>query len=233
MEQKKLEIKKYINVSPKLRENYKSLRVNIDFCKNTPRVILLTSSIPGEGKSTVSIHLAAEIAKSGKKVLMLDVDMRKSKWFELFGLPKRDRKGVSDYLVGQISLSDALWQTDEPNLYLLLSGTIPPNPTELLGSEAFGNLLFACKEIFDYVIIDAPPLSGIIDTAVICSKCDGVLFVIESDTVSCRVVKKALQQIERAGGIVLGAVLNKLKLSNRALYGTYGTSRYYYTNYHP
>lgn len=115
----------------------------------------------------------------------------------------------------------------------MLSGTIPPNPTELLGSEAFGNLLFACKEIFDYVIIDAPPLSGIIDTAVICSKCDGVLFVIESDTVSCRVVKKALQQIERAGGIVLGAVLNKLKLSNRALYGTYGTSRYYYTNYQP
>ncbi len=231
MEQKKINIKKYINISARLKENYKSLRVNIDFCQNTPKVILITSSIPGEGKSTVSLQLSDEIAKSGKRVLMLDADMRKSKWSELFGLSKQEQRGVSDFLVGKVSLLEALWQTEEPNLYLMLAGTVPPNPSELLEKEAFKKLLDACRNAFDYVIIDAPPLAGIIDAAVICSKCDGVLFVIASDMVSCRIAKRALQQIERAGGTVLGAVLNKVKFSNRALYGTYGTSKHYYSNY--
>ncbi|WP_162610215.1 CpsD/CapB family tyrosine-protein kinase [Drancourtella sp. An12] len=231
MEAKKIEVKKYISISARLKENYKSLRANIDFCKNVPKVILITSSIPGEGKSTVSLRLANEIAKSRKKVLMMDCDMRKSRWSELFGISRQDKKGVSDFLAGKVSISDALWQTDEPNLYIMLSGTTPPNPAELLGSEAFTKLLNACRQEFDYVLIDAPPMASVIDPAVICSKCDGVLFVIASDMVSCRIVRRALQQIERAGGMILGAVLNKIKFSNRALYGTYGTSKYYYSNY--
>lgn len=231
MGHKKIEIKKYMSSSSRLKENYKSLRANIDFCKDSPKVILVTSSIPGEGKSTVSLQLSREIALSGKSVLMLDADMRKSKWPELFGISRIDKKGVSDFLAGKMAFSDVVWETEEPNLYFILSGSTPPNPAELLGSEAFRNLLDACRHAFDYVIIDAPPLASVIDAAVICSQCDGVLFVIASDMVSCRIVRRALQQIERAGGSVLGAVLNKIKFSNRALYGTYGTNKYYYSSY--
>ena len=221
MGRKKVDINEYISASARVKENYKSLRANIDFCSNAPKVILITSSIPGEGKSTVSLQLANEIAQSGKKVLMLDTDMRKSKWSELFGVSRQDKKGVSDFLAGKIALTDALWQTDEPDLYIMLAGTTPPNPAELLGGDMFKKLLDACAQAFDYVIIDAPPMASVIDAAVICSHCDGVLFVIASDMVSCRIVRRALQQIERAGGTVLGAVLNKIRFSNRALYGTY------------
>ena len=231
MAHKKIDIRKYVSISARLKENYKSLRANIDFCGNAPRVILVTSSIPGEGKSTVSLQLAHEIALSGKSVLMLDADMRKSKWSELFGVSRTDKKGVSDFLAGKIDFSDALWETREPNLYFMLAGSTPPNPTELLGSEMFHTLLEACRQTFDYVIIDAPPLANVIDAAVICAQCDGVLFVIASDMVSCRIARRALQQIERAGGTILGAVLNKIKFSNRALYGTYGTGKYYYSSY--
>ena len=231
MELKKVDTKKYTALSARLKENYKALRVNIDFCSDAPKVLLITSSIPHEGKSTVALQLANEIAQGGKRVLMLDADMRKSQWSELFGISRLEKKGLSDFLAGKVDFSEALRITDNPNLYFILAGTTPPDPAALLGGEAFKTLLDSCRESFDYVIIDSPPLASVIDAAVICAQCDGVLFVIASDMVSCRIVKRALQQIQRADGKILGAVLNKIKYSNRALYGTYGTNKYYYNSY--
>lgn len=231
MGQEILNIKQYVVSSDRNLENYKSLRVNIEFCSNSPKAILVTSSIPGEGKSTVTLKLAKEIAQSGKSVLLLDVDLRNSRFAELFGISKNERKGVSDFLAQKVTFKDVMKKTDIPNLYIVLSGTMPPNPAELLGSAKFEAFLNVCRDSFDYVIIDSPPLASVIDAAVICRQCDGVIFVIASDMVSCRIIKRALQQIERAGGILLGAVLNKVKFSNRALYGTYGTNKYYYSSY--
>lgn len=227
-----LKISSLINPTRENMENYKSLRANISFATDSPKVILLTSSIPGEGKSTVSLNLASQFAKSGEKVLYIDCDLRKSQYAKKLSLSGANRKGLTEVLQGTESASDQIWNTDVKNLYCMLSGYVPENPSELLNTQKFSRLLTACRKMFAYIIIDAPPVGSVIDAAVICKHCDGVVFVIASDMVSRRIAERAVQQLERAGGNVLGCVLNKIKYSNRALYGTYGTNKYYYGNYH-
>ena len=231
MKEQKLDVLKQIVSSRRNVENFKSLRANIDFCSNAPKVIMVTSSIPGEGKSTVSLHLANEIANNGKKTLLLDCDLRKSHLANDFRVPVENRTGLSDVLVNRISADDALFATNNPYLYVILSGTVPPNPVELLGNSQMGSFIELLKKIFDCIIIDAPPMASVIDAAIISGWCDGTLFVVASDEVSYRVIQRATGQLERAGGKILGVVLNKIKLSNRALYGTYGANKYYYGAY--
>lgn len=231
MKDLKLNVDKEITSSRRNTENYKSLRANIDFCSSAPKVIMVTSSIPGEGKSTVSLHLANEIANSGKKTLLLDCDLRKSHLADDFQVSEKDRAGVSDVLVKRISTNDALFATNNPHLYVILNGTIPPNPTELLERKQMGLLIDLLRKVFDYIIVDAPPMASVIDAAIISKWCDGILFVVASDVVSYRIVQRATGQLERAGGNILGMVLNKIKFSNRALYGTYGANKYYYGTY--
>lgn len=232
MKPEALKISSLINPTRENGENYKSLRANISFAADSPKVILLTSSIPGEGKSAVSLNLASQFAKAGEKVLYIDCDLRKSQYAKKLKLTGDDRKGLADVLKGAESASDQIWTTDVKNLYCILSGSVPENPSELLNSSKFRSFMRACRKTFSYIIVDAPPIGSVIDAAVICKQCDGVLFVIASDMVSRRIAQRAVQQMERAGGNVLGCVLNKIKYSNRALYGTYGTNKYYSGNYH-
>lgn len=226
-----LEISKILSHSRRNQENYKSLRANIEFAGDSPRTILVTSSIPGEGKSFVSCNLANEIAKNGNKVLLLDCDLRKSQHAKNLGVNAKEMSGLTEILKGKESINNCMFSTDVKGLYMIFAGSHPSNPSELLNSERFVKVLDNCKNVFDYIILDSPPIASVIDSAVICKYCDGVVFVIGSDMVSCRIAQRAVKQLQRAGGRVLGCTLNKIRMSNRALYGTYGTNKYYYGSY--
>lgn len=168
----------------------------------------------------------------GKKVLLMDCDLRRSNYAKDFHIPREERIGVSDVLKKKATLQEVLLKSDIDNLFFLQAGTVPPNPAELLQSPSFQKIITSLKNVFEYIIVDAPPLASVIDAAII-SKCtDGVVYVIASDEISCRVIRRGLEQLERAGARILGTVLNRIKFSNRALYGTYGTNKYYYGYYH-
>lgn len=231
MKDYQIKVKPNITTSRRNEENYKSLIANIEFSDETAKTIMITSTVPGEGKSTVSLHLASGYAKSGSKVLLVDCDLRKSHYGEDFRIPRRLRSGVAEILTGKKEFENEIFRTDIPGLDFLYAGRFTHNPIELFQSKRFDRLLESCVDAYDYIIVDVPPIASVIDAAVISKKVDGVVYVIASDEISCRIAKRGLEQLERANANILGTVLNKIKFSNRALYGTYGTNKYYYGAY--
>lgn len=228
---KEIQVSNQLFARRRNEENYKTLRANIEFSGVEKRVIAITSSIPGEGKSTTSMFLAAELAKNGSKTLLVDADMRKSIFAERLGISRSEREGLSEILAGKSDAEEVMYCCDLPNLYMILAGSTPPNPAELVGSRVFSDLIEQLEQQFDYVIIDTPPLSTVIDAAIIGRVSGGMILVVGSDLISYRAVQRVKQQIERSGCRLLGAVLNKVKLSNRTTYGTYGTNAGYYSAY--
>lgn len=212
------------------QEAIKTLRTNLQFSGKSNKVILLTSSHAGEGKSDTAFHLAQEIGKAGKKVLLVDADIRKSVYKSRFDI-KEETQGLSQYLSGQVeNIDQVVCKTNFENLYLILSGPYAPNPTEMLGDDQFGQLLKAARQVFEYVIVDTPPLGAVVDAAIIGQYCDGALLVIESGETSYRVCQKIKGQLERSGCKLLGAVLNKVDAKGKGSYGgRYG--RYYSGKY--
>lgn len=207
-------------------EAMKTLRTNVQFSGKNNNVILLTSGQGGEGKSDISFNLAVELGKAGKKVLLIDADIRKSVYKERYNI-KEETKGLSQYLSGQVEqIDDVVCKTNYENLYMILAGPYAPNPTEMLGDELFGQLLKAAKQVFQYVIIDTPPLGIVVDAAVIAQYCDGAIMVIEKETTSYRVFQKVKAQLEKSGCKILGAVLNKASVKGVSYYGQKATGSY-------
>lgn len=229
-------INQKITLTDPVREDYfymeamKTLRTNLQFSGKNFKSILVTSAQPGEGKSSICFHLAVEMAKTGKRVLLIDADMRRSSYINRYSVPEKVM-GLSQYLSGQMEkLNDLVCRTNYENFHMILSGPYAPNPTEMLGNEQFGDLLKATRQVYDYVFVDAPPLGPIIDAAVIGQYCDGALMVIESDAVSYRACQKIKKQLEKSGCRWLGAVLNKVDTKGSRYYGSrYG--RYSYDKY--
>jgi capsular exopolysaccharide synthesis family protein len=207
-------------------EAIKTLRTNLQFSGKSNKVVLLTSVHSNEGKSDISFNLAVELGKAGKKVLLIDADIRKSVYKSRYNI-KEETQGLSQYLSGQVEQIDqVVCKTNYDNLYMILAGPYAPNPTEMLGDEQFGQLLKAARQVFEYVIVDTPPLGTVVDAAVIAQYCDGALMVIESDSTSYRACQKVKNQLERSGCKILGAVLNKVSSKGRSsYYSRYG--RYY------
>lgn len=201
-------------------ESYKSLRTNLLFCGEEKKVIAITSCTPNEGKSTVSINLAMSLADSGKKVLFIDADLRKS---VLTGRTEVEGeiKGLSHLLSHQETIDNVIYSTNIPRFYIIYAGTVPPNPAELLGGNYFKKLLEAVRKIYDYVIIDTPPLGSVIDGAVIADVCDGSILVIESGAISYRFAQEVKEQMERCNCPILGVILNKVDMSRQGYYGKY------------
>lgn len=190
-------------------EAIKTLRTNIQFCGSSLKTIMLTSSMPNEGKSETTFALAASLASIGKKVLLVDCDIRKSvmvKQHEIKGNPN----GLSQYLSGQKTLEEVLYGTDIENLDLILSGPYSPNPAELLEDTLFHTMLEKARGEYDYIIIDTPPMANLIDGAIVASQCDGAVLVIESGVISYRLAQKVKAQLEKSGCRILGAVLNRV-----------------------
>lgn len=202
------------------QESMKTLRTNLQFSGKQHRAIMLTSAHGGEGKSDVSFHLAAEMGKAGKKVLLIDADVRKSVYTTRYRIEGKTR-GLSEYLSGQVErLEELIYMTNYENLHMILSGPFSPNPTEMLGDVLFAELVKAASRVYDYVFIDTPPLGTIIDAAVVAQYCDGAVLVIESGTVSWRLAQKVKNQIEKSGCKCLGTVLNKVDIKGARYYGS-------------
>lgn len=215
----------------KTSEALKTLRTNLVFSGPSVRAIGITSFGAAEGKSTISLQTAISFAQAGKRVLLVDADLRKSV------LPRRLRvkskvEGLSHYLTGLANANELLRETDIPGLYIMFSGARVPNSAELLGSENFAKLIPALKEAFDYIIVDTAPLGQVIDCAVMASCLDGIVMVVDAKGNSYKLERRVKTQIEKSGGKVLGVVLNQVDISKRQGYYGYGKKYYgYYYNY--
>lgn len=210
------------------KEAFKTLRSNIEFCGGDVKVIAVTSCMAHEGKSSVAMELAKSFAEAGNVTLLVDADMRKS---VLIGRYKTGavKLGLSHCLIGKHQYMDVICETDISHLYVLFSGPVPPNPSELLGSRKFSEMLDVMKRPFTYIIVDTPPLGSVIDAALVAKNCDGTVLVIENNAVSYRFVQKVKEQLDKTGSRILGVVLNKVDLNSKGYYGHYGK---YYGQYY-
>lgn len=201
-------------------EAYKSLRTNLQFCGEDKKVIAITSCTPNEGKSSVTMNLAISLADVGKKVLLVDADLRKS---VLVGRTKVKgmSKGLTHYLSRQASLIDVICSTNVPNFHMIFAGPVPPNPAELLGGKLFKEMIKSLRKIYDYILIDTPPLGSVIDSVVVAEECDGSVLVIESGVISYRFAQEVKGQLEKSNCPILGVILNKVDMSKQRYYGKY------------
>lgn len=218
-----------------MKESLRVLKTNLQFCGDDVKTILVTSSVPNEGKSTVSIDLARSLTESGKKVLVIDTDMRKSVLIGRLKVKVANGKGVglSHYLSGQRKLEEVLYSTNIDRLYMVFAGPNVSNPTEILEKKYFEDLINFGREHFDYVILDCAPIGAAIDAAVVAKHCDGAILVISQGMASSRLIQSVKKQLEASGVRILGAVLNKVKM-NKSGYGSYYGSYYgkYYGKYY-
>lgn len=205
-------------------EAIKTLRTNIQFTGKNVKTIMFTSCFPSEGKSDVTFQLCQEIGNMGKRVLLIDADIRKSAYVSRYRI-KQKVNGLSQYLSGQLAKEFLIYQTNFLNVDIIFAGPMAPNPSELLEEEAFRELLAEVRGYYDYIIIDTPPVGSVIDAAIIAKESDGAVLVIESERVSYKVAQKSMEQLEKTGCKILGAVLNKVNIEKNKYYEKYD---YYY-----
>jgi capsular exopolysaccharide synthesis family protein len=210
---------------PSVVEPYKTLRTNVLFSTlDHPRsTIVVTSAAPNEGKSVVSANFAAALAAAGHPTLLLDCDFRRPSQHRLFGRIRN--VGLSDLMLGDVAEHEVLQAVDGvPNLWLVTSGRVPPNPTELLGSDRMRDILQRLQERFAHIVIDTPPVNAVADPLIVASHSRTTLFVVEQGRTSWVAARNAVQALERVGAHVLGAVVNKVVTaeSHYAYYYRYG-----------
>ncbi|WP_223992469.1 polysaccharide biosynthesis tyrosine autokinase [Arthrobacter sp. NicSoilB11] len=206
-------------------ESFRQLRTNLQFANvaNRARSILVTSSLPGEGKSTTATNLAISLAQSGLNVCLVDADLRRPMVHDYLGLDRN--VGLTTALVGDVELEDVLQPWGEDNLFTLTSGQIPPNPSELLGSGQMQMLLGQLKDSFDMVIVDAPPLLPVTDATVLSQHVDGIVLVVGVHTLRRPELTRSLSALEMVDAKLLGVVLNRTPAKGSDSYS------YTYTSY--
>ncbi|HEL2174794.1 tyrosine-protein kinase [Streptococcus suis] len=209
----------------KTEEYFNAIRTNIQLSGADIKVVGITSVQSNEGKSTTAASLALAYARSGYKTVLVDADIRNSVVSGFFK-PMTKITGLTDYLAGTTDLSQGLCDTDIPNLTAIESGKVSPNPTALLQSKNFENLLATLRRYYDCVIVDCPPLGLVIDAAIIAQKCDAMVLVTEAGNVKRSSLKKVKEQLDQTGTPFLGVILNKYDIATEK-YGEYGN----YGNY--
>lgn len=212
-------------------EAYKTLRTNMNFIfrNNKYKKLVVTSSIPGEGKSSVSINLARVLAENGTRVILIDCDMRKPMLHKYLRAQRFRTRGLSTVLSGISTLEDSVATFSDLQFDLMTAGPIPPNPTELLASEEMEHLLDLLAKQYDYVICDTPPVSVVTDAAILSQYNAGVILVVRQKYATFKQAKKAKQNLENVHADILGCVLNQYDVSKNVKETK--QSSYYYYNY--
>lgn len=206
-----------------ISEQYRTIRTNIQYSSvdQELKAIMVTSSGPAEGKSTTIANLAVVFAQQGKKVLLVDADLRRPTVHYTFN--RNNIHGFTTILTKQTTLAKAVEETDEDNLYILTSGPIPPNPAELLSSKSMELFMEEAKREFDLVLFDTPPLLAVADPQILANQCDGSILVVFSGRTEIEQAKKGKELLENAQSKLLGVVLNHKELAKDNYYYYYGT----------
>ena len=201
-------------------ESYRSLRTNIQYSSIDKQVktLVVTSSNAGEGKSTVAGNLAYTFFQNGKRVLIIDCDLRKPSLHRKFNVSNEE--GLTDVLVGTSKLNNVMKKVDD-NLYLLTTGTLPPNPAEIIGSNTMENFLEQCKINFDYIILDTPPILPVTDSKLLAIKADATVVVVRSEISKSKHVSQAFKELEKVNANIIGTILNDVEMYSEKLYYDY------------
>ncbi|WP_066260342.1 CpsD/CapB family tyrosine-protein kinase [Neobacillus drentensis] len=204
-----------------ITEQYRLIRNNLNFASVDKEIktITVTSPEPSDGKTTTSANLAIVLAQQGKTVVLVDADLRKPSVHYAFNVSNID--GLTSVLTKDISLVEAIFKTNIPNLDILTSGRIPPNPSELLDSKTMENIMEELKELYDFIIFDTPPILLVTDSQIMANKCDGVVLVVASGKTKKDQGMKAKELLQKANSQVLGVVVNGVRAKGE-YYGYYG-----------
>ncbi|WP_179886631.1 CpsD/CapB family tyrosine-protein kinase [Bacillus sp. es.034] len=211
-------------ISPKspISEQYKTIRTNINFSSvdREMRSIMVTSSGPGEGKSTTAANMAVVFAQQGKSVLLVDADMRKPTAHYTFNVT--NTFGLTTVLTRQKMLREVIHPTEVDHLDLLTCGPVPPNPAELLSSRSMEEFLVDVYEDYDMVIFDTPPVLAVTDAQVLANQCHGTILVVSSGTTEIESAQKGKELLQSAKGKLLGVILNNREIKDTSYYYYYG-----------
>ncbi len=213
------------------REAYKSLRTNIKFIAATENAksFVITSALQMESKSNVATNLSITLAEENKKVILVDCDLRKPTIHKFFNL-KTYNHGITNVLMGDCKLQEALYHIESLQIDILPVGTVPPNPTELLSMDKMKAILDILRERYDYVIIDTPPVSVVTDATIVGGMADGVLLVVRSDYAPVEIIELAKQKLEDVNVKIFGIILSRFnaKKTNKLSGYYYSYNDYYY-----
>lgn len=226
---KKLMIQNLPVMPFEIEEAINQLRVNLGFCGDQIKTIMITSSIPGEGKSFITINLWRMLAELGKRTILIDCDLRKSEMRTRYEIGSEGGiTGIAHYLSGKVELEEAIYETNIPNGFMIPLSASVVNPTILLENPRFSEMLERCSERFDYILVDTPPLESVADALRIACHVDGTVMVIRSGVTSRKVVEDAAAKLSRSGTPLLGVILNRAQVSKN---GNYYYQHYYYGGY--
>jgi capsular exopolysaccharide synthesis family protein len=211
-----------------IAESYRSIRTALllSQAERPPKVILVTSPCPGDGKTVTTLNLGIALAQSGKKVLAIDGDLRKGRCHHL--LHMRNDGGLTNVLTGHLDIKESIQETSIDNFYLLPRGALPPNPADLLMAQKMRDTLKELRDSFDFIVIDSPPVIAVSDAAVLSAICDGVALVFNGQTTTSASARHALERLDRIGARILGVILNGIDIR----YPDYVDYRSYYPSHY-
>lgn len=216
----------YLNPKSIEAEAFKVFRTNLQFLTidKTVKSIILTSTAPGEGKSTILANLAVTLGQTEKKVLVIDADLRLPSQHAIFGID--NRLGLSNLLSDGHPFEKYIQDTIADNVALITAGSIPPNPSELIGSEKMSRVISSLAERYDYVLLDCPPTLAVTDAVLLATKADGVILVVDSGKTRMDRAKEAVAQLSQRNIRILGSVLNGVeRRRNDRYYYNYGDNK--------
>lgn len=204
-------------------EQIKKTRTNLKFSKinEDEKVIMITSSLPGEGKSFIAANLAASFAQYNQKVIIIDCDLRKGRQRKIFEIPEDKEKGLSNLLIDQdwkVNYPAYIKKTKVSKLLMLPTGPFPPNPSELLASDRFRNLVEELKQKFDVIILDCPPVTGLNDAQVVSSVADMSIIVAKYKSTSMDLLEQTKKSLETVNAKIAGVIMNQMEEKNNSYY---------------